>query len=683
MSDSQPRAAPTELRYGDTVPVAIPSEAQRMEFLPTNNGTFTYGQSQVITIDVNVDGFLDVANSMLQCELHNESNGTFCKAPGIAFVKRLRILNSGTVLEDINEYSALYSLLTAVQADESKRTHSIYTNENQFAKATMLPQVPAPGVGSVHDQKNVVRGLGGMTSKGGGIFEVDVETLDSSNVAQGNLMSILTGQPGWSGHVETSPVYPCPTAFVGSVGAVAPVDPSEPINLYTSSSVENSHDNCLRPKASVTGLGFSTEAESALGTTYDQTSDSFYRMQFPIISALFNSTKMIPLCLSTAPLTIEITLCPPRDIGVTYKQVIPLVPTDPATGLAVPTAGPRMPLDTLLEPTEAPYLPTQYSIQNVKFVANVISLGQDFVNQLRQQVSESGSLALHSTAWRHYGATFQGSELNPTINIPARCKSIKTIVTTMRPQSGDGLGGNGDPTLTGDAEHAPGVTHPNGRPWNPWPSTNGTFTTGTRMQMGVSSWQYRCGAAHLPQTSVKLDPSGYASFQGDPVAKRGSGCAASYAMLMQGFGKLNQIDHQTSLSRVCYSQTGNTGCPVADDYLKNFIIAFDAESFGGKATIQSGIDTASRGLPLSLVLEREAAKGNDVPITTDVIDGTPHTFKFGGLNSHDKQDPVLRKAGVDACYVDNPAPKFVQVDSWVAADAFFYFGSDGSIVPSV
>ena len=121
-----------------------------MEFLPTNNGTFTYGQSQVITIDVNVDGFLNVADSMLSCEWHNESEGTFCKAPGIAFVKRLRILNSGTVLEDINEYSALYSLLTAVQADESKRTHSIYTNENQFAKATMLPQV-AKEVGSVHD----------------------------------------------------------------------------------------------------------------------------------------------------------------------------------------------------------------------------------------------------------------------------------------------------------------------------------------------------------------------------------------------------------------------------------------------------------------------------------------------------------------------------------------------------
>ena len=200
--------------------------------------------------------------------------------------------------------------------------------------------------------------------------------------------------------------------------------------------------------------------------------------------------------------------------------------------------------------------------------------------------------------------------------------------------------------------------------------------------MGVSSWQYRCGAAHLPQTSVKLDPGGYASFQGDPVAKRGSGCAASYAMLMQGFGKLNQIDHQTSLSRVCYSQTGNTGCPVADDYLKNFIIAFDAESFGGKATIQSGIDTASRGLPLSLVLEREAAKGNDVP-TTVTLAGVTHTYRFGGKGSHNKQDPVLRKAGIGACYVDNPAPKFVQVDSWVAADAFFYFGSDGSIVPSV
>jgi hypothetical protein len=151
---------------------------------------------------------------------------------------------------------------------------------------------------------------------------------------------------------------------------------------------------------------------------------------------------------------------------------------------------------------------------------------------------------------------------------------------------------------------------------------------------------------------------------------------------MQGFGKLNQIDHQTSLSRVCYSQTGNTGCPHADDYLKNYIIAFDAESFGGKATIQSGIDTASRGLPLSLVLEREPAKGNDVPIPVPFGEGKV-TLKYGGIGSHDKQDPVLRKCGVMGSYVDNPTPKFVQVDTWVAADAFFYFGSDGSIIGSV
>ena len=59
----------------------------------------------------------------------------------------------------------------------------------------VLPQVPAPGVGSVHDQKNVGRGLGGMTSKGGGIEEVDVEDLDSSNVAQGNLTDVDSHRP--------------------------------------------------------------------------------------------------------------------------------------------------------------------------------------------------------------------------------------------------------------------------------------------------------------------------------------------------------------------------------------------------------------------------------------------------------------------------------------------------------
>ena len=76
------------------------------------------------------------------------------------------------------------------------------------------------------------------------------------------------------------------------------------------------------------------------------------------------------------------------------------MPVDQETGLPVDITTDRLPEGTEVEPTEAPYLPTQYSIQNVKFVANVISLGQDFVNQLRQQVSESGKpgSSLHRVA---------------------------------------------------------------------------------------------------------------------------------------------------------------------------------------------------------------------------------------------------------------------------------------------
>ena len=48
------RAAPSELNYApNQVPLSIASESTRQEFLPSNNGSFQFGNSQVIDISIN------------------------------------------------------------------------------------------------------------------------------------------------------------------------------------------------------------------------------------------------------------------------------------------------------------------------------------------------------------------------------------------------------------------------------------------------------------------------------------------------------------------------------------------------------------------------------------------------------------------------------------------------------
>jgi hypothetical protein len=69
-----------------------------------------------------------------------------------------------------------------------------------------------------------------------------------------------------------------------------------------------------------------------------------------------------------------------------------------------------------------------------------------------------------------------------------------------------------------------------------------------------------------------------------------------------------------------------------------FVIGYDVESFS-KTVIESGIDTASRALPISLELSSPSAS----------------------------TDPI----------------KQIVNDNFVCGDGFFYFNPDGTITPSV
>ena len=55
----------------------------------------------------------------------------------------------------------------------------------------------------------------------------------------------------------------------------------------------------------------------------------------------------------------------------------------------------------------------------------------------------------------------------------------------------------------------------------------------------------------------------------------------------------------------------------------------------------------------------------------------------GGAGSYNKKDPILRRILDEGSYVNNPAPEFIQVDSYVCSDGFFFWNSDGTVTPSV
>ena len=102
-------AAPRSVNYADTLPLAVASTQNRRQFFPQNGQTFTDQGSNIIRIDVNADGLLDVQQSYLEFTLGNTEASIRALDQGHVWIKRLTIESAGVILEDINNYNRLVS----------------------------------------------------------------------------------------------------------------------------------------------------------------------------------------------------------------------------------------------------------------------------------------------------------------------------------------------------------------------------------------------------------------------------------------------------------------------------------------------------------------------------------------------------------------------------------------------
>ena len=170
------RAAPTQLRYTDTVPLAIPSSSNRREFTSSNGQEFTPGGANVIRIDINSDNYLDTAHSYLQADFkYNSISGSSTFAPDVGpmWINRLSILSGGVLLEDITSYNKLYAFLQLAQSDKDKRQDSVYFNSNIASSSTSLAGAATPA------DDTAIAGLTGLkctatqATKGSGIWTID------------------------------------------------------------------------------------------------------------------------------------------------------------------------------------------------------------------------------------------------------------------------------------------------------------------------------------------------------------------------------------------------------------------------------------------------------------------------------------------------------------------------------
>tara|TARA_R100001594_G_scaffold150583_1_gene212498 strand:- start:292 stop:1692 length:1401 start_codon:yes stop_codon:yes gene_type:complete len=288
-----------------------------------------------------------------------------------------------------------------------------------------------------------------------------------------------------------------------------------------------------------------------------------YNFCIPLTSGILNNEKLIPLMLMSAPLTIEIELAPSLE---------PVCYATDNTGT--------------------------YDISNVRYIANLIEVGQDVAGQLRMvQEMSGGVLTLAGQTYRHFTGAITNTAGDQIINVPARVKSMKSLFF---------------------ASGSAGASYDD-------------FDVGHGGNMNLDEFQLKIGSVVYPPTPIKANfGTGVAGTNG--VYQNRSEVVMELAKAWGNVGSTKGLGILDSTTAYTIESTK----AQSDEPYRFAPFGMDLEAFQ-RVAIESGVNTADRSLPISLILG----------------------------------------------YTTGNEPTATNVDVFVLADALFYINGDGSMSVSV
>lgn len=278
-----------------------------------------------------------------------------------------------------------------------------------------------------------------------------------------------------------------------------------------------------------------------------------YTFCIPLVNGLLGSTqdKMVPLqMLGSSPITIEIELAPLLDIGVFGG---------------------------------APGGNNRYVISDVRYLAQLVEVGPEVDQQIRmvQDVS-GGRLVLNGVDYTHFAGNIAAGALgSQVINVPARRKSMKSLFFVGASQAYGG----------GAAHHLVSNL-----------SFGGNFN--------AKSFQMKIGSVLHPATPIEANLD-------NPSVNR----SEVFSELAKCWGTLSSVNGVGVLSSFNYATTdcdvagmavdAGAGAPAQSYRFAPFGI--DLEAFQ-RTALESGVNTADRSLPISLIIDVAAAQGEAINI---------------------------------------------------------------------
>lgn len=133
-------SVPDSIDYTSILPMAVESRVRRRGFVPSNGASFVSNQNNIIEIPVSASAFLDTKHSFLRMNFVNTTGQTFGVdfGGGHGLIRRLRVLQGGTVLSDCREYGRLMSsiILPCQSTEDSLSTRSIKDGQ-RYANGTV------------------------------------------------------------------------------------------------------------------------------------------------------------------------------------------------------------------------------------------------------------------------------------------------------------------------------------------------------------------------------------------------------------------------------------------------------------------------------------------------------------------------------------------------------------------
>lgn len=509
------RQAPRQILYENQLPLAIESKSTRRLFFPEGGSVYgptgnTSGHPNIVRIPINADSLLDVQHSYLQFKIRNENavaNNGIGPDFGVPFIRRLRIESGGTTLEDIEEYGKLYGgVLFPTQAS----------------------------VGAVQDSSITTGGIGATA---GALSDVLPQTIADGDVKMDAGAQVAAGDVGNAGDIATAIAEAVKNAGNTLAGKL------------------EGQTNGMTISGASTIAGLKHSLPSKLGPSEEIT------YNVPLVSALMNMDKYLPLVMLNAGLVLELELDVVNSLGIA---------TADSRGAQV-YGGANC----------------NWSMRDVRYVAHLIDLQRDFYDKMRMVMEGSGGvLQLAGSTFRHYSGNSVTADTDVTINIPARVKSIKSVFFTHTRSSDKGA--------------------------------NNRFYIDS-VPNNMSEYQFRIGSVVYPPTSVKLTATahdGKYTNKGEAYSElrkafgtlgdySEGGVALSNDTFLSGEPSANKPDVPTTTA-------GNTEPqqPLFNPF------GLDFEAFP-KTALESGVNSADRSLPMSLEIKKVSGNGPDA-VNTDV-----------------------------------------------------------------